>query len=279
MSQSIVKCLVLFLILTSSQCEESNEAVRKVMDIPSAAKETSGLGMDDSYIFTHNDSGDGPFVYVLDTIKNNISQRVQLIGAKNVDWEDMAVDAGKLYIADTGDNTSNRFMNSVYIVDIDSFSTSGVSLRDYEKIDFTFRSKKDKKKKVNCEAMTVVRDTIYFLSKDAKETDVYMLPPGSDEAEKIGDIKLPFEVTACCQIDEDTFAISGYEKLTDTYYISDVVILTIDELSSWRGVEWKSLDLRLKAQVEGIDYNGGQLFITSEGIGISPGRLMVIKQW
>lgn len=277
MHRIIFKWLVIGLLLTSSQCEENNQAVRKVMDIPSAAKETSGIGIYGSYFFTHNDSGDGPYIYVLDTMNRNISHKVKLNGARNVDWEDMDVDGGKLYIADTGDNTSNRFKNSVYVVNIDSLITSGVSLNKYDEIQFTFRSKKDKKRKVNSEAMMVIRDTIYFLSKDYKETDVYMLPPGSDEAVKIGDLKLPFEATACCQMSEGTFAISGYEKLTDTYYISDVAILTVEDLPSWKGIEWKTMDLRLKAQVEGIDYAGSQLFISAEGIGISPGKLMAIK--
>jgi len=277
MHRFIFKWLVIGLLLTSSQCEENNLAVRKVMDIPSAARETSGIGIHGSLFFTHNDSGDGPFIYVLDTMGKNISRKVELRGAKNVDWEDVDVEGKKLYIADTGDNTSNRFKNTVYVVNIDSFNTPGVSLKEYEEIQFTFKSKKDKKRKVNSEAMVVVRDTIYFLSKDSKETDVYMLPPGSDEAEKIGDVKLPFEVTAGCYMGDGTFAISGYEKLTDTYYISDVIILTVEDLSGWKGVEWKSMDLRLKAQVEGIDYDGKQLYISAEGIGISPGRLMAIK--
>ena len=76
---------------------------------------------------------------------------------------------------------------------------------------------------------------------------------------------------------EGTFAVSGYEKITDTYYISDVALLKVEDIPGWKGVSWTPMDLRLKAQVEGIDYDGENLFITAEGIGISPGRLMMIK--
>ncbi len=277
MHHHFFKLLGLMLLLSASQCEQGPGNVMKVMDIPSAAKETSGLGISGSQFYTHNDSGDGPYVYVLDTLKNHISRKVELKRAKNVDWEDIAVEGRKLYIADTGDNTSNRFKNSVYVVDLDSFKVAGVSSADYEEIKFTFTNKKDKRKKVNCEAMTVVRDTIYFFSKNSKETDIFMLPPDSDEAEKIGDTKLPFAVTGACYMENGTFALSGYEKITDTYYISDVIKLRVDQLSKWKGVSWEALDLRLKAQVEGIDYDGNHLFLTAEGIGISPGRLMIIK--
>ena len=272
-----VKLMMLLLMFFMVQCTQGPQYARKVMDIPSAAKETSGLAINGSSFITHNDSGDGPNIYVLDTVQGNISRKVELRGAKNVDWEDMEASDGWLYIADTGDNTSNRFKNSVYKIHLDTLTTSGKLTRKFEEIEFTFINKKEKRKKVNSEAMMVVRDTIYFFSKDSKETDIFMLAPGSVEAEKIGDVKLPFAVTAACWMGNGTFAVSGYEKVTDTFYLSDVAIIKVDRLSEWKGEEWRVMNLKLRAQVEGIAHDGNRLFISAEGIGISPGRLMELN--
>jgi hypothetical protein len=63
--------------------------------------------------WTHNDSGDGPFIYALDSQGNSFGVfRVQ--GAQARDWEDMAAgpgpQAGKsyLYAGDIGDNNEAR---------------------------------------------------------------------------------------------------------------------------------------------------------------------------
>jgi hypothetical protein len=63
--------------------------------------------------WTHNDSGDGPFIYAIDEI--GASRGVWRVGgAENHDWEDIAAGPGPdtskryLYIGDIGDNDDNR---------------------------------------------------------------------------------------------------------------------------------------------------------------------------
>jgi hypothetical protein len=71
--------------------------------------------------WTHNDSGDGPFVYAFDRQgKNRGVWRV--VGAEAQDWEDIAVGPGPrrgqsyLYIGDIGDNSRKRDQITVYRV-------------------------------------------------------------------------------------------------------------------------------------------------------------------
>src|ERR1044071_5094700 len=71
--------------------------------------------------WTHNDSGDGPFIYALDARGNSLgTYRVE--GAHNRDWEDIAAGPGPqrnrsyLYIGDIGDNDSKRSEVVVYRV-------------------------------------------------------------------------------------------------------------------------------------------------------------------
>lgn len=70
-------------------------------------------------LWTHNDSGDGPYVYATDT--TGVARGAFAVtGARNVDWEDIALGpcAGGtcLYIADTGDNQERRRSVALYRV-------------------------------------------------------------------------------------------------------------------------------------------------------------------
>src|ERR1041384_1161686 len=86
--------------------------------------ESSGLAASHSTpgaYWTHNDSGDGPFIYAFDTRGDSLGI-FRVTGAQAVDWEDMAAGpgphAGKsyLYLGDIGDNNEARDEVVVYRV-------------------------------------------------------------------------------------------------------------------------------------------------------------------
>jgi hypothetical protein len=89
-----------------------------------SVKESSGVAAsrrNTNLFWTHNDSGDGPFVYAFDRQgKHRGVWRVT--GAEAIDWEDMAVGPGPergrsyLYLGDIGDNSRQREHISVYRV-------------------------------------------------------------------------------------------------------------------------------------------------------------------
>jgi hypothetical protein len=86
--------------------------------------ESSGIAasrQNTNILWTHNDSGDGPFVYAFD--RQGKHRGVwQVAGAKAIDWEDIAVGPGPkrgqsyLYLGDIGDNSKNRNEIVVYRV-------------------------------------------------------------------------------------------------------------------------------------------------------------------
>src|SRR5207248_3297632 len=75
--------------------------------------ESSGLAASRTtpgVLWTHNDSGDGPYLFAIDR-KGNTLARYRVPKADNVDWEDIAIATGAdgkpiLYIGDIGDNHS-----------------------------------------------------------------------------------------------------------------------------------------------------------------------------
>lgn len=85
--------------------------------------ESSGIAAsrrDPGVYWTHNDSGDGPFLYTTDSTGRDLG-RVRVEGAGAVDWEDVApgpcADGGPcLYIGDIGDDLQRREHVTLYVV-------------------------------------------------------------------------------------------------------------------------------------------------------------------
>ena len=84
--------------------------------------ESSGAAMSalvPGVVWTHNDSGDGPFLYATDSSGRDLG-RVRVDGAHATDWEDLAagpciVAPGRcLYVGDIGDNGRHRKRIVVY---------------------------------------------------------------------------------------------------------------------------------------------------------------------
>jgi hypothetical protein len=79
--------------------------------------------------WTHNDSGDGPFIYAFDT-SGNLRGVFRVTGAQARDWEDIAAGPGPqtnksyLYIGDIGDNNEARDEIVVYRVAEPTLSTA-----------------------------------------------------------------------------------------------------------------------------------------------------------
>lgn len=96
---------------------------RKIADLKDKAiKESSGLAASRTRpggYWTHNDSGDGPFLYAFDVNGQRLGVW-EVTGAKARDWESMAAGPGPkrntsyLYIGDIGDNSGRRDELRIY---------------------------------------------------------------------------------------------------------------------------------------------------------------------
>ena len=73
-----------------------------------AITELSGLARtEEGRFWAHNDSGDGPRVFELDTT-GAFLREVAVQGAEAYDWEDLAIRGDTLYVGDIGDNLGQR---------------------------------------------------------------------------------------------------------------------------------------------------------------------------
>jgi hypothetical protein len=86
--------------------------------------ESSGVAVSRAHpgiLWSHNDSGDGPYVYATD-LRGSDRGALRVAGARAVDWEDMALGpcpggpADCLYLGDIGDNLERRASVTIYVV-------------------------------------------------------------------------------------------------------------------------------------------------------------------
>lgn len=86
--------------------------------------ESSGVAVSHAHpgtLWTHNDSGDGPYLYATD-LRGTDRGAVRVSGARAVDWEDIALGpcpampGDCIYVGDTGDNLERRRSVAVYAV-------------------------------------------------------------------------------------------------------------------------------------------------------------------
>ncbi|MBL7795610.1 MAG: hypothetical protein JNJ90_03825 [Saprospiraceae bacterium] len=93
----------------------TNYSLTVETNLSTTLNETSGLVVAGGVVWTHNDSGNQPRIYKIDTLTNNILQTVTIGGATNVDWEDIASDGTNLYVGDFGNNANgNRTDLKIY---------------------------------------------------------------------------------------------------------------------------------------------------------------------
>lgn len=79
-----------------------------VYDLPESLNEISGLEvLNDTTLIAINDGGNSSSIYLLN-MDGSIQKTVDVINAKNNDWEDLARDDHFLYIADIGNNLNKR---------------------------------------------------------------------------------------------------------------------------------------------------------------------------
>ena len=150
-----------------------------VADLPSVLHESSGLAASRRHpgiVWTHNDSGDAPVVYALDT-SGRLVGRVRVTGAAALDWEDIALgpcaSGDCLYIGDIGDNDAVR--GEVQVYRVPEPEPGDADTRPAERLTLTYPGGPR-----DAEALYVLPDTgIYIVSKGRREpVALYRVPRG-----------------------------------------------------------------------------------------------------
>ena len=165
--------------------------------MPGVLEENSGLVWDEEHktFWTHNDSGGKPRLFEVDST-GKIVKEVLISNAKNVDWEELALDrsTNTLFIGDFGNNRNRRKDLSIYYLPLPRIEGSSTTAK---KISFTYPDQKNfppdyANKTFDMEAMIFWNDSLYLFSKNRTDpysgyTKMYRLPAveGNYEAELV----------------------------------------------------------------------------------------------
>ena len=135
--------------------------------------ESSGIVASRKYpgvYWSMNDSGHPPMLYAVNSTGKGLG-RIALTGAKNIDWEDIAIDAeGMLYIGDVGDNSRKRKVLTVYAVGEPDPKSKPKSVAVKCKYRFRYPAGDGP---FDCEAMFVRKGWAYLITKEMPKARLY----------------------------------------------------------------------------------------------------------
>lgn len=175
--------------------------------------EISGIapyGNKEGYFWVHNDSGDGPFVYLIDSTAN-LKVKVEVEGVKFTDVEDIArfqIDNKKyLVLADIGNNLRNREILSLFVIEepqaviAKDLNTMKVPL--LKEIKIRYRDKRRDAEGIFVDPSDL---QLYIISKRDFESTVFSLPldlngPTAHTLRPL--VTLPFTFTTSADISGD----------------------------------------------------------------------------
>lgn len=169
--------------------------LRELASLPNVLPESSGIELNDrNTIWSHNDGGNPPALYELDTL-GNLLRTITILNTSNDDWEDITQDdEGNIYIGGFGNNSNTRQNLKIYkIPNPATFSGDSIQpdLIYFSYPDQTAFPPPASELHFDMEAMIWLNDSLYLFSKNRTDpfdgfTKIYRLPdkPGTYIAAK-----------------------------------------------------------------------------------------------
>ncbi len=236
--------------------------------------ESSGLLNIDGRFVSHNDSGDGPYLYDIDTLSGDFSRRVVLDNAAQVDWESICRDENYIYVGDFGNNAGSRQDLRIYKLEIDAYLNATNDTVQVETIEFSYSDQTSFEPNAwqtnyDAEAFLAANDSLYVFSKNWGNlwTKVYAIPnsAGSHTAQLRDSIDVEGLITDATIIpDTDNIILLGYSPALAPFvftiqnasfpFLSEgIVVKTLINVPSGMSGQW-----------EGIDHLENHTFFTGE---------------
>jgi hypothetical protein len=229
----------------------------------------------DDVLWTHNDSGDTPRLFAIDTAGRDLGT-IAVEPAEAIDWEDIcsATIDGKpcLVVADTGDNQRRRDHATLYIAEEPDLAADRVA-RVIRTMPFTYEDGPQ-----NCEGLAVSPDeqVFYLVSRGNKsERKLYELSFTGTVARLVMSLNQP-HITAMDISRDGRYAVLLTQDNTALEYRRDT-----DE--SWPQAFFRApraLPLPEAVQAEAICYSqdGDALYVTSEGSPCPLWRIEILPE-
>jgi hypothetical protein len=182
-------------------------------------KEISGLEKFESKFIAHNDSGNKPILYKINS-QGDIIKIIPLNKLNNIDWEDLSTDKIFIYIADIGNNFGNRKDLKIYKINKKTFEVDsiGISYKLQSKFKSHYINEYD------AEAIAIFEENIILFSKNRLKqiTEIYKIPTNikSISLLPIGSIDVNGLITGADYNDElNVMVLSGYSMSNIKQYL------------------------------------------------------------
>ncbi|MCB4809588.1 hypothetical protein LG651_15135 [Tamlana sp. 62-3] len=289
--------LTLFLCFVIYQINAQTVTTSEKCILTQAIEETSGLLFYNNKVITHNDSGNNPALYEIDTSNGNIARTVVINNATNTDWEDLSQDEKYIYIGDIGNNFGNRRNLKFYRILKTDFNTN--TSVNAETINYSYVNQTDFTSKLNnnnwdAEAFVVYNDYLLIFTKnwENNEVDVYALPKtiGTHQAQKVSNFKAQGLITGADLVNSNKLYLSGYNKDQIIPFLLEITNLNITaptNLDIFKNSTVSKIEnfIPFGNQVEGICFvesngNSDTLYLSNEKLAYNiftfPSKLRVI---
>jgi hypothetical protein len=187
--------------------------------------EASGLAAsanNPGLLWTLNDSGNPAEIFLVDE-SLSIKLTCRIAGAKNRDWEDIAVGPGPekgksyVYVADIGDNNSNRLFKHIYRFPepVTGDESVEISITEFDTIIFRLE---DGKKDAEAIMIEPKSKDLFVISKREKPVYVYRLKNPSEvhdtlTAQKVCSLPLTQIVSAGISPNGNEILLKNYENI------------------------------------------------------------------
>ncbi len=173
--------------------------------LPTELQESSGLLFQNKdTLWSHNDSGNGSSVYAFNMLGQKLQEH-KFSKISHEDWEEITKDEkGNIYLGDFGNNNNDR--KNLLILRFTSGFTNKKQALKVDSIQFVYEDQyffppPTSSLNFDCEAMVVMKDTIFLFTKDRtspykSQTLLYYMPatPGEHVAKYKASFKTLFPI-------------------------------------------------------------------------------------
>jgi len=209
----------------------------------------------DGIYWTHNDSGNPPSLFAVN-LRGDVVAEILLRGAKNVDFEDIGLADGLIYIGDVGDNLAIRKQLDIYVVqEPDLAARPPKSIEIKQTLHFTFPEGP-----VDCEALFLYQGHIHVITKETrKRPTLYRLDPGpGGQLTPVALCTVPIAPITAADVSRDgtMLAVISYGQLA--------VFDLSQGIGSIETQQPKRVSYPIAIQTEGCTFDGGDVIICSE---------------
>ncbi|MFA7274606.1 MAG: T9SS type A sorting domain-containing protein [Crocinitomicaceae bacterium] len=262
----------------------SAQFVSEITILDPVLSESSGLLWLNNKVITHNDSGNEPALYELDTLSGLITRKITVGNASNQDWEDLTADANFIYIGDFGNNEGNRTDLRIYRVSQneywntlnDTVYADTIRFNYADQLDFSIQAYATN---FDCEALSVIGDSLYLFTKNwlNQKTNMYVLPklPGDYSALKRDSLPVQGLITSAdFNFFSNRLALCGYGNspfILEVEWEPNVAISAMDRVR-YDIVVPNSIQIEAIVSITANDY-----YLTSESAFGNTANLMRLK--